>query len=159
MEEGFGKQKKYTPLQAKSKAESYCAYQERSQQELRDKLYSWGLHQSDVESIISDLIADNFLNEERFAKAFVLGKFRMKAWGKVKIIQHLKLKRVSKPLITVAMREIDLDEYEEKLEELIAKKINKPLASLTLPEKAKLIRYLQAKGYENDLIFQKIKAE
>ena len=157
MENQSGKTKVLTPLQAKRKAESYCAYQERAQQEVRDKLYSWGLHSNDVEQIISDLISDTSLNEERFAKAFVLGKFRMKGWGKIKIVQHLKAKRVSKPLIQIALREIDLDDYEEKLSELISKKIKVDPSSLTLKEKAKLIRYLQSKGYENDLIFSKIK--
>ncbi|MVZ67237.1 RecX family transcriptional regulator [Sphingobacterium sp. DK4209] len=157
MEYESEKGKVYTPLQAKRKAESYCAYQERAQQEVRDKLYSWGLHSADVEQVISELISDNFLNEERFAKAFVSGKFRIKAWGKIKIIQHLKAKRVSKPLIQIALREIDLDEYKDKLEELIKKKIDKPISSLNLNEKAKLIRYLQSKGYESDLIFSKFK--
>ena len=152
-------QKKYTPRQAKLKAESYCAYQERAQQEVRDKLYDWGLHQNDVEQIISDLISENFLNEERFAKAYVLGKFRMKGWGKVKIKQHLKAKRVSDPLIRIALREIDLDDYESKLEELITKKRLEFGDKLSLSEKAKLIRFLQSRGYESDLIFSKLKSE
>ena len=62
--------KRLTPLQAKKRAESYCAYDARSQEEMRDKLYSWGLHSLDVENIIADLIGENFLNEERFAKAY-----------------------------------------------------------------------------------------
>lgn len=151
--------KKYTPRQAKLKAESYCAYQERAQQEVRDKLYDWGLHQNDVEQIISDLISENFLNEERFAKAYVLGKFRMKSWGKVKIKQHLKAKRVSEPLIRIALREIDLDDYESKLEEIITKKRLEFGDKLSLSEKAKLIRFLQSRGYESDLIFSKLKSE
>lgn len=157
MDEFERKKKIYTPKQAKLKAESYCAYQERAQQEVRDKLYEWGLHQEDVEQIISDLISENFLNEERFAKAFVLGKFRMQAWGKIKIKQHLKAKRVSEPLIKIAMREIDLDDYEDKLEELIAKKLPSNISKLSLADKAKLVRYLQSKGYESDLIFAKLK--
>lgn len=151
--------KKYTPRQAKLKAESYCAYQERAQQEVRDKLYDWGLHQNDVEQIISDLISENFLNEERFAKAYVLGKFRMKSWGKVKIKQHLKAKRVSEPLIRIALREIDLDDYESKLEEIITKKRLEFGDKLSLSEKAKLIHFLQSRGFESDLIFSKLKSE
>lgn len=151
------KKKTYTPRQAKLKAESYCAYQERAQQEVRDKLYEWGLHQQDIENIISDLISENFLNEERFAKAYVLGKFRMKGWGKVKIKQHLKAKRISEPLIRIAMREIDLDDYEAKLDELISKKKTEFSTKLTLAEKAKLVRFLQSRGFESDLIFSKLK--
>lgn len=156
MDEFEGNKKKYTPKQAKLKMESFCAYQERAQKEVRDKLYTWGLHSEDVENIIAELITENFLNEERFAKAFVRGKFRIKKWGKVKIIQHLKAKRISSPLIKIALREIDLDEYEENLDTLIQKKIGSPAGSLSLAEKAKLMRYLQSKGYENDLIFQRL---
>ena len=156
MDEFEGNKKKYTPKQAKLKMESFCAYQERAQQEVRDKLYTWGLHSEDVENIIAELITENFLNEERFAKAFVRGKFRIKKWGKVKIIQHLKAKRISSPLIKIALREIDLDEYEENLDTLIQKKIGSQAGSLSLAEKAKLMRYLQSKGYENDLIFQRL---
>ena len=72
---------------ARSKAEHYCAYQERSQQEVRDKLYEWGQYPDVVENIISGLITGNFLNEERFAKAYAIGKFRQKGWGRMKIKQ------------------------------------------------------------------------
>lgn len=157
MEDYEGNKKKFTPHQAKLKAEAYCAYQERAQQEVRDKLYSWGLHLDDVEQIISELISTNFLNEERFAKAFTLGKFRIKGWGKIKIEQHLKMKRVSTPLIKIALREIDLDDYEEKLTDLIKRKATTDLKQLTVIESAKLVRYLQSKGYESSLIFEKLK--
>lgn len=157
MEEYQERKKTLTPNQAKLRAEAYCAYQERSQQEVRDKLYNWGLHLEDVEQIISDLISSNFLNEERFAKAFVLGKFRIKGWGKIKIQQHLKAKRVSVPLIKIALQQIDLDDYEQKLKDLIQRKVGDELSQLSLTERAKLVRYLQSKGYENSLIFEKIK--
>lgn len=156
MDDSSGNKKKLTPLAALRKAESYCAYQERAQQEVRDKLYDWGLHMEEVEQAISTLIEHNFLNEERFAKAYTLGKFRMKGWGKIKIVQGLKIKRISKPLIQIALREIDLDEYEQKLEDTIQKKINKPVQKLTLLEKSKLIRFLMSKGFENDLIYKKL---
>jgi len=110
------KPKVFTKEQAMVKAESYCAYQERSQQEMRDKLYDWGLHQADVEQIISSLIENNFLNEERFALAYTLGKFRMKAWGKYKIKQGLKFKRVPDKMISKSLAKIDEDDYREKLE-------------------------------------------
>lgn len=157
MEESRKPRKSFTPLEAKRKAESYCAYQERAQQEVRNKLYEWGLHQEAVENIIVQLIEENFLNEERFAKAYTLGKFRMKGWGKIKIKQHLKLKKVSEPLIRLALREIDLDEYDQKLTETIAKKVNKSLRELSFAEKSKLAAYLQSKGFETELIFEKIK--
>ena len=148
--------KKYTPHQAKLKIESFCAYQERAQQEVRDKLYDWGLFEEDVENIIANLISENFLNEERFAKAYVRGKFRMKDWGKIKIIQHLKAKKISQPLIKIALKEIDPEEYIEKIDMLIKKKSDKPASELSYTEKAKLIRFIQSKGFESDLIFDRI---
>src|SRR5690606_22791562 len=84
--------KVYSYNEAKNKAEAYCAYQERSQQEVRDKLYHMNLHTSQVEELIAYLIENNFLNESRFANAYVSGKFRMKKWGRKKIKQGLKLK-------------------------------------------------------------------
>ncbi len=153
MEEQSNKGKNYTPGQAKSKAESYCVYQERSQQEMRDRLYAWGLHHNDVENIISELILDNFLNEERFAKAYAQGKLRMKGWGKVKIRYHLKGKRVSDPLIKIALNNIDPDEYKKIFEETLTKKAGKDVFRLTAPEKNKLIRHLLSKGFENELVY------
>ncbi|MBB2952225.1 MULTISPECIES: regulatory protein RecX [Sphingobacterium] len=151
------RKKIYTPKQALLKAASYCAYQERAQQEVRDKLYEWGLHQEDVEEIISQLISDNFLNEERFAIAYTLGKLRIKSWGKIKIKQSLKLKRVSDPLIKIAFSKIDLDEYEDKLHDLLDKK------QLSLKDKDvyilknKLFQYALSRGFESDLISSLLK--
>lgn len=147
------RKKVYTVRQGKLKAENYCAYQERAQQEVRDKLYEWGLHQDEVEGIIADLISEDFINEERFSKSYAVGKFRMKGWGKVKIRRHLKLKRISEPLIKIALAEIDLEEYTNRLEEIILKKKQEYSVELTYAEKAKLIRFLQMRGFENDLIF------
>lgn len=151
------RKKIYTPKQALLKAASYCAYQERAQQEVRDKLYEWGLHQEDVEEIISQLISDNFLNEERFAIAYTLGKLRIKSWGKIKIKQSLKLKKVSDPLIKIAFSKIDLDEYEDKLHDLLDKK------QLSLKDKDvyilknKLFQYALSRGFESDLISSLLK--
>ncbi len=108
--------------QAKVKAESYCAYQERSQFEIRNKLYEWGLHQKDVEEIISELIELNFLNEERFALAYSLGKFRIKGWGKNKIRQGLKLKRITDKLIIKSLKSIEDDDYLMMLKKILQKK-------------------------------------
>ncbi|MCC2598451.1 regulatory protein RecX [Sphingobacterium sp. FBM7-1] len=143
-------------MEAKRKAESYCAYQERAQQEVRNKLYEWGLHQEAVENIIVQLIEENFLNEERFAKAYALGKFRMKGWGKIKIKQHLKLKNVSEPLIRLALKTIDIDEYNKKIEETINKKTELTKKPISIAEKSKIYRHLQSKGFENEIILEKL---
>ena len=105
--EQLKKPKVYTQKQALIKAESYCAYQERCQQEVRDKLYSWGLHEVQVENVIADLIASNFINEERFAKAYAGGKFRIKKWGRVKISIELKRRKISTYCIKKGLAEIE----------------------------------------------------
>lgn len=157
MDEANRKKKVYTPLEARRKAESYCAYQERSQQEVRDKLYQWGLHQADVENNISYLIEHNFLNEERFAKAYVLGKFRIKGWGRIKISQGLKIKQVSSPLIKIALKEIDANDYFEKLRSILEKKSNLIHESDTYKKRNKLYQYALGRGFENNLILEVLK--
>ena len=138
--------------QAKIKAESYCAYQERSQFEMRNKLYEWGLHETDVEEIISELIGQNFLNEERFALAYTLGKFRVKAWGRIKIRQGLKLKRVPDKLIIKSLKIIDEKDYMEKLRQLLEKKSDTIREKEPFKLRYQLMRYAASKGYEQELI-------
>lgn len=107
---------------ALAKAEHFCAYQERSQQEVRDRLYEWGLWPDAVENTITKLIAANFLNEERFAYAYTRSKFNQKGWGKMKIKQGLKFKKVSDVLIKKALCKIDGDEYFAALTKLLQKR-------------------------------------
>ena len=140
------------------KAESWCAYQERSQQEVRNKLYEWNLFPTEVEEVISDLITTNFLNEERFAKAYVSGKFNIKKWGKLKIKQGLKLKKVPDKLIQKALNGIEMDEYLGVLLATAEKKTVIIPEKNALKKKYKLINYLQSKGFENDLIFDVLKS-
>ncbi|MES2447217.1 MAG: regulatory protein RecX [Bacteroidota bacterium] len=140
------------------KAESWCAYQERSQQEARNKLYEYGLHQNDVEDLITELIVTNFLNEERFAMAYVSGKFNIKKWGKIKIKQGLKLKKVPDRLIQKALNSIDGDKYLANILATAEKKLKVLAEKDPLKKKYKLITYLQSKGFEKDLIFDVLKA-
>jgi regulatory protein len=149
--------KVFTREQSKAKAESYCAYQERSQHEVRNKLYDWGLHEKDVEGIISELIQQNFLNEERFSLAYCLGKFRIKGWGKNKIHQGLKLKRVPDKMIAKALKAIDPDDYIRKLESLLEKKNATIKESDPYKRKFLLSRYAASKGYEQDLVADVLK--
>ena len=107
---------------AKLKAANFCAYQERSQKEVRNKLYSYGLYTDQVDELLSDLIVDGYVNEERFAKAFIGGKFRIKKWGRVKILQAIALHKISDYCIREGLKEIDEDEYEATLIEIIEKK-------------------------------------
>ena len=134
------------------KAESWCAYQERSQQEVRNKLYEYGLHQTDVEDLISELITTNFLNEERFAMAYASGKVNIKKWGKIKVRQGLKLKKVPDRLIQKALNSIDGDKYAANLLATAEKKSAVLTEKEPYKKKFKLITYLLSKGYELDII-------
>ncbi|MDB4925563.1 regulatory protein RecX [Mucilaginibacter sp.] len=142
---------------ALTKAEHYCAYQERSQQEVRDKLYEWGLWPAAVENIISQLITAGFLNEERFAKAYVTGKFRQKAWGKNKIKQGLKFKKVSDVLIKKTLLIIDGDAYLKTLQHILEKKAGLLSEKDTYKRRYKLQQYAIGRGYESDLIADVLK--
>jgi len=151
--------KKITDINvALAKAEHYCAYQERSQQEVRDKIYEWGLWPDAVENIISQLIGDNFLNEERFAKAYAQGKFRQKGWGKIKIKQGLKLKKVPEVLIKKALLMIPDDDYLKTLEDTIAKKDRTLSEKNPLKRRFKIQQHAFSRGFENDLILFVLKA-
>lgn len=135
---------------------AYCAYQERSQQELRDKLYDYGLRPDEVENMIADLIGDNFLNEERFAKAYAGGKFRVKKWGRYKIRQGLKQHKISDYCQRKGMAEIDPEEYYNTLKELLSRKKQGLKEKDLFALKTKLARYVIGKGYEQDLVWEAI---
>lgn len=149
--------KKYTPAQAKEKILHYCAYQERSHQEVRKKLYEYGLYSSEVEPLISWLITEDFLNEERFAKAFAGGKFRMKKWGRIKIVQALESHDLSKNCIKIGLKEIDDEDYTAALKELLIKKNSLLAEDDPFVKRDKLSKYGIQKGYEPDLVWQLIK--
>lgn len=142
---------------ALAKAEHFCAYQERSQQEVRDKLYEWGLWTDAVENIIIKLIEGNFLNEERFAYAYTRGKFNQKGWGKSKIKQGLKLKRVSDTLIKKALKTIDGDDYLAMLIKILEKKARLLNTRESFKRHYQLKQYALSRGYENDLITDVLK--
>jgi len=147
------KTKKYlTEQEAYAKAEHYCAYQDRAQQELRDKLYEWGLTPPEVENMIVKLIEGNFLNEERFAKAYARGKFSQKGWGRIKIKQGLTFKRVPDVLIKKALLTIDGDEYLETLRKLLVKKATTLNERDAFKRRYKLQQYAYSRGFENDLV-------
>ncbi|SEO84184.1 regulatory protein [Mucilaginibacter gossypiicola] len=137
---------------ARAKAEHFCAYQERAQQEVRDKLYEWGLWPDAVEHIISELIEGNFLNEERFARIYARSKFNQKAWGRIKIKQGLKLKRVPDVLIKKALLNIDLDDYLAALTHLLQKKAATLTEKNQLKRRYKLQQYAIGRGFEAELI-------
>lgn len=152
--EQLKKPKVYTQKQALIKAESYCAYQERCQQEVRDKLYSWGLHEIQVENVIAELIASNFINEERFAKAYAGGKFRIKKWGRVKISIELKRRKISAYCIKKGLAEIEEEEYIKTLQKVAEVKIKATKERDSKKKKYKVMNYLLSRGFENDLVVE-----
>ncbi|MCX2575274.1 regulatory protein RecX [Pedobacter sandarakinus] len=143
--------------QALAKAESFCVYQERSQKEVRYKLVEWGMRGDELEEILSELIMNNFLNEERFAKAYASGKFNIKKWGRIKIKQGLKLKGVPERILQKALYSLDDDDYMQTLRNLALKKANALNETNPLKRKMKLMTYLQGRGFENDLILLALK--
>lgn len=148
-------QKKFlTKEQALQKLRQYCGYQERSHYEVQQKLYGLGIRKQDHDEIIAALVEEDYLNEERFAKAFAGGKFRMKDWGRKKIYYALKEKRVSEYSIKQAIKEIDEEEYRKNLLELAEEKYAALKHEQYLIRKRKTIDYLLQKGYENDLVLK-----
>ncbi|EJF09598.1 MULTISPECIES: regulatory protein RecX [Pontibacter] len=152
------KQKTYTPKEALIKAAAYCAYQERTQQEVRTKLYTYGLEPDDVEEIIVRLGQEKMLDEERYAQAYVRGKYGLKKWGRRKITQGLKAKGISDYCIKQGLKEIDYDVYEENLKQLLEKKNATEKEKNPFARRQKLTYYLVSKGYENDLVQDAIKS-
>lgn len=142
--------------EALKKLEHYCAYQERCHKEVENKLREYHLITEAKNQIILHLIEHNFLNETRYAQSFTRGKFRIKKWGKLRITNELKAKNISAYNIKKGMKEIDDSEYYDTFEKLTNKKW-KSLHSEPLEKaKQKLITYLQYRGWENELIFEKI---
>jgi regulatory protein len=139
------------------KARHYCSYQERSHYEVREKLYSLGMHKPQVEAMLAQLITQGYLDEERFATSFARGKFRLKQWGRIKIKSALKLKRVSEYNIKFALRQIDENEYLTTLNTLVARKWATLDGESGLQRRAKTISYLLQKGFEPAFVQQAVK--
>lgn len=152
--------KQLSKEQALQKLRHYCSYQERCHAEVKEKLYSFGLYKQTVEESISQLIEENYLNEERFAIQFAGGKFRMKQWGRQKIKQALKLKRVSDYCIRKAIQEIDEEQYSKTLSKLASQKWRtvKGPGITRFVKTQKTTTYLLQRGFEPELIRRAIAA-
>jgi regulatory protein len=151
--------KQLSKEQALQKLKHYCRYQERCHAEVKEKLYSFGLFKQVVEECISQLIEEDYLNEERFALQFASGKFRIKQWGSQKIKHELKLKRVSEYCIRKALQELDQELYLKTLNKLATKKWNsiKGEGMTKFVKTQKTTVWLMQRGYESDLIRRAIK--
>lgn len=146
-------QQQFTPLQALPKIKHYCTYQERCHSEVKDKLYSFGLTKNESDQIISTLIEENYLNEERFAIMYAGGHFRTKHWGRVKIKYELKKKMISPYCIKKALASIDEENYISTLNRLAELKLKTLKGEKNLfIRKKKLQDHLLQKGFESDLV-------
>lgn len=146
-------QQQLTPKQALPKAKHYCAYQERCHSEVKDKLFGYGLNASEADQVISTLIEENYLNEERFAILYAGGHFRTKDWGRVKIKYLLKKKLVSEYCIKKALTSINTGDYMKTLARLAEQKLKLLRSEKNqFIKKKKLQDYLLQKGFETDLI-------
>ena len=147
--------KTYTLQEATKKLEHYCAYQERCHQEVKQKLVSMHMIPEAIDVIMIHLLEHNFLNEERFAKAYVRGKFKIKAWGRRRLIFQLKQKDVSKFNINQALEEISDEEYIGVFNDLTEKVAHTIKETNKLKKKKKFIDYFLYRGWESHLVYEK----
>ncbi len=139
------------------KLESYCSYQERCHVEVMEKMRGFLISENEKNTVIVHLIEHNFLNEERFASLFTISKFHQKKWGKIRIKNELKARKISDYLISKSLKEIPMEEYETTFDSLSEKHWN------TLPERdsskkrKKFCDFLLRKGWESDTVYQKLK--
>ena len=146
----------YTLEEAKKKLEGYCSYQERCHKEVDQKLTQLNMIAIAKEEIIFHLISHDFLNEERFAKSYARGKFRIKKWGKVRIIRELKFRNITAYNIKSALTEIDIDDYYITFDLLAEKKYAAIKESNMYKKRKKLADYLLYRGWEADLVYKKV---
>ncbi len=150
--------KKYTSkADALIKLQRYCAYQERCHKEVRSKLLELGIYGHNLEEIISQLIEEKFLNEERYARAFARGKFRIKQWGRSRITRELKMRDISDYCIRKALEEIDEGDYAKTLEDFLAKKAALLNGESEFERNSKLAQYALRRGFEQDLVWEAIR--
>ena len=139
---------------ALEKIKKYCAYQERCHLEVVDKLYKLGLYKNEVNQVLLSLMEEDFLNEERFAEAYVSGKFRIKKWGRVKIKSELKRKRISDYCIKKGFAQINEEEYSDTLRYWIERKTKEVKEKDPFKKKGKIASFLMQKGFESGLVWE-----
>ncbi len=143
----------------KEKIYSYCAYQERTQQEVRNKLWEYDIKYEQAEELIAQLISENYINEERFALTYAGGKFRIKKWGKLKIKEGLKLKGISTYCLNLALKSLDEEEYYQTLKEIIEKKSMAEKEGNAFVKNQKIAHYAISRGYEPELVWSFLKED
>jgi regulatory protein len=138
---------------ALSKAMALCSRREYCISEIREKVVSWGISDSDSDKIIATLIQENFINEERYATAFVKDKFNYNKWGKIKISAHLKAKRIQSVTIKIALESIDDDVYIKTITSVLESHRRSVKAKNKYDLKAKMLRYGLSKGFESSILY------
>lgn len=138
--------------EAKEKLATFCAYQERCCWETRRKLFEKGIDETHSEELIDYLIQEKFIDEERFAKSFARGKFRLKKWGRNRIKMELKMRQIQEKDIREGLKEIDPHEYYDTLLSQVEKHWERIREPDSYKKKFKVIQYLMSKGFETDLV-------
>jgi regulatory protein len=149
-------QKSYTLEEAKRALERYCVYQDRCHKEVISKLYDCNMIPETHDIIIVHLIQHDFLNEERFSKSYARGKFRIKKWGKVRIVRELKFRNISAYNVNTALKEIEESDYFNTFNTLALKKFDSITESNPYKKKKKLADYLLYRGWESNLVYEKV---
>ena len=134
----------------------YCRYQQRCQSDIKEKLFELGINNKEHDQLIAELIKENCLNDDRFAAAFVSGRFKMKQWGRKKIEKGLREKRISDEITQRAMEQIDKKEYIAVLNRLAKERYASLKQEQYLIRRKKTMDYLMQKGYETDLVREAI---
>ena len=148
--------KDLTNKQIEGKLQYYCSYQDRCHKEVIEKIKTFNIKSNESNEIISNLIKDNYLNESRFSENFVRGKFKIKNWGKVRIVRELKQRNISRYNINLGLKEIDSQEYQNKFDEIFKNKLSSLENLNKTIKKKKIISYLLYRGWESNLIYSKI---
>lgn len=148
--------KTYTLSEAQRKMEHFCAYRERCHYEITRKLKAMGMIPMAIDKIMAHLIRNNYLNEERFAMNYAIGKFHQKKWGKNRIARELKQREISKYLIQKALAELESEDYDRTLHQLALKRLGQIHDKHPLKRKRKLADYLLYRGWEPDKVYEKV---
>jgi len=147
----------FSVKEAIQKIEFFCSYQERCHEEVTAKLRTMKMDSEEINQIMVHLIASNFLSEERFACSFARGKHRIKHWGKIRIVNELKYKNISQTLINIALKEIIPEEYLDTFHTLAERHWESIRESSVLKKRKKFCDYLLRRGYESNLVYDKVK--
>ena len=139
------------------KIENFCAYQERCHEEVVFKLYTMKMDSNEIDQIMVHLLAENFINEERFACSFARGKHRIKHWGKIRICNELKFRNISQTIINTALKEITSEEYLETFHSLAERHWESIKEKNTLKKRKKFCDYMLRRGFESNLVYDKVK--